>query len=103
MRKTFIPALLLGLAAVAVAVPPAAEASQSKARKTSKSAPAAKAAKPVKASTSKPATASKPKVISQNVRNSNVRRASAVPADFGEAQRLAVQEKRTEKKKKKWT
>lgn len=91
MRKTFIPALLLGLAAVAVAVPPAAEASQSKARKTSKSAPAAKAAKPVKASTSKPATASKPKVISQNVRNSNVRRASAVPADFGEAQRLAVQ------------
>lgn len=27
----------------------------------------------------------------QNVRNSNVRRACAVPADFGEAQRLAVQ------------
>jgi D-alanyl-D-alanine endopeptidase (penicillin-binding protein 7) len=94
MRKTFIPALLLGLAAVAVAVPPAAEASQSKARKTSKSAPAAKsakAAKPVKASTSKPATASKPKVVSQNVRSSNVRHVSAVPADFGEAQRLAVQ------------
>ncbi len=94
MRKTFIPALLLGLAAVAVAVPPAAEASQPKARKTSKSAPAAKsakAAKPVKASTSKPASASKPKVVSQNVRSSNVRRVSAVPADFGEAQRLAVQ------------
>jgi len=94
MRKTFIPALLLGLAAVAVAVPPAAEASQSKARKTSKSAPAAKtakAAKPVKASTSKPASASKPKVVSQNVRSSNVRHVSAVPADFGEAQRLAVQ------------
>lgn len=94
MRKTFIPALLLGLAAVAVAVPPVAEASQSKARKTSKSAPAAKsakAAKPVKASTSKPATASKPKVVSQNVRSSNVRHVSAVPADFGEAQRLAVQ------------
>lgn len=90
MRKTFIPALLLGLAAVAVAVPPAAEASQPKARKTSKSAPA-KAVKPVKASTSKPAAASKPKVVSQNARNSNVRRASAVPADFGEAQRLAVQ------------
>ena len=92
MRKTFIPALLLGLAAVAVAVPPAAEASQPKARKTSKSAPAAKsakAAKPVKASTSKPASASKPKVVSQNVRSSNVRRVSAVPAHCGEAPRLA--------------
>jgi len=87
MRKKLLPALLLSVTAICVAIAPAAHASQSKARKTHKAAAAPKAAKPAKA----PApAAAKPKVVSQ-VERSHVRRVSAVPADFGEAQRLAVQ------------
>ncbi len=94
MRKTFIPALLLGFAAVSLAVPPAAEAAQPKARKTQKNTAGAKPAKSLKPAKAAPAGAAKPKVVSQAVpssRAASVHRASAVPADFGEAQRLAVQ------------
>ncbi|HET7775943.1 MAG TPA: D-alanyl-D-alanine endopeptidase [Azospira sp.] len=87
MRKTFIPALLLGFVVVSTAVSPAAEATQAKARKTHKNAPAAKSAKAAKP----PTAVNKPKVESLNGHASHLRRVSSVPADFGEAQRLAVQ------------
>ena len=80
MGKKYVPALMLGFLLAATAMPPLAEAASSGARKTHKSSSESKAK-------SKKAV-SKPKVLS---RASGVRRVSAVPADFGEAQRLAVQ------------